>query len=446
MRLHAVVLLLVVTAAGVVAADLTPEQTQEAQALIKQFSARQFAARQQAVQKLIEMGPDVVPLVRKTLAETRDAEVKLRCRMVIEGIVKKYNVVIEDNKVIAPDFDASRVTIDATDVPLKEVLNLLAQESGNRPVGIDIRTSRRRMTFKVKNMPYWQAIDTLCRSAKLRYNAGSRGLPSHFYTVKTLVTGLGVYSGPVSVKMRSITRRHNRQQTRRFDARRTSDKTSVLGRRDISFNLVYHIEDRLPSLETLGRITRVVTPDGVNHVPPLTGREPFKMRWTSNSSMSFSVDIKETGDELKGPVTLEGYVAFGVGVGKEELRLKNIFGGGNPTARDDKGLSLKLLRAAREKDGETTIVFEVGYDARDTQVRKYVLFGRRYGLGLIDPNRKRHWRPNRVSRPGSTGKMRVTLGFNGLPDIDGEWSIVLTRPKKIVKKTYPFKIENVPLP
>ena len=45
-----------------------------AEALIKQFSAREFAARQQAVRKLVEMGPEVLPLIREALAETKDAE------------------------------------------------------------------------------------------------------------------------------------------------------------------------------------------------------------------------------------------------------------------------------------------------------------------------------------------------------------------------------------
>ncbi len=32
--------------------------------------------------------PAVLPFIRKTLAETKDNEVKLRCEMVIKGVVK----------------------------------------------------------------------------------------------------------------------------------------------------------------------------------------------------------------------------------------------------------------------------------------------------------------------------------------------------------------------
>lgn len=73
---------------GVVLGDLTPEQTKQAEALIAQFTHPEFAVRQKAVAELIKTGLDVLPLVKKTLAETKDAEVKLRCRMVIAGITE----------------------------------------------------------------------------------------------------------------------------------------------------------------------------------------------------------------------------------------------------------------------------------------------------------------------------------------------------------------------
>ena len=78
--------------------ELTPEQTQQAQALIKELSAPEFAVRQEAVKKLIQIGPDVVPLVRKSLAETEDEEMKFRCQMVLKGIREKYGVSGESEK------------------------------------------------------------------------------------------------------------------------------------------------------------------------------------------------------------------------------------------------------------------------------------------------------------------------------------------------------------
>jgi len=73
-------------------AELTAGQKLAAETLIKDFSAKEFAVRQQAVDKLIALGPDVVPIVRKALAETTDNEVKLRCQMTLKGIAAKYGV------------------------------------------------------------------------------------------------------------------------------------------------------------------------------------------------------------------------------------------------------------------------------------------------------------------------------------------------------------------
>ena len=72
--------------ASAVEAELTPAQTNEAEALIRQLAAREFAVRQKAVRDLVAMGPDVLPLVKKTLGETDDGEVRLRCEMVIKAL------------------------------------------------------------------------------------------------------------------------------------------------------------------------------------------------------------------------------------------------------------------------------------------------------------------------------------------------------------------------
>jgi len=69
-------------------ADLTPDRQKAVEALLKDFSSKEFAIRQKAVEKLIATGSDVIPLVKKALARTPDAEVKLRCSMVLKALVQ----------------------------------------------------------------------------------------------------------------------------------------------------------------------------------------------------------------------------------------------------------------------------------------------------------------------------------------------------------------------
>ena len=87
---------------GVLRADLAPEQKAAAESAMGDFTAVEFAARQQAVEKLVAMGPDVVPLVRKLFAETTDNEVKLRCEMTLKGLAARWGIVVDLKNPDAP--------------------------------------------------------------------------------------------------------------------------------------------------------------------------------------------------------------------------------------------------------------------------------------------------------------------------------------------------------
>lgn len=430
---------------GAVHAKLSPAQKRTAQDCLKQFDAREFAARQQAVEKLVAMGPDVLPMVKKSLAKTTDNEVKLRCEMVVKRISEEYDLSIDYHEEKEPDYGMSRVTIDRTNAPLQEVLDALAQQSGNRIVKIIDFAPNKSVTFNVKNMPYWQAMDELCYSQKLIYNM-TRGKAPRVFQAKSAAKEFVIYSGPMSFKMTSMSRTHTRSESRRFDVRRKSDKTAVKERRTLTFDVAYRIEDRLPVLKYLHRITRIATPDGVNHARPTTAKEKFDREWNRFPNGAASALIDETAGELKGPLTIEGHVSFQFGLGKKELRLRNIFAGGTPTVKNAEGMSMKLVKALRIKGRPVSVIFEVSHKVRDLTTKSQLRLGPKYGLAIIGPKGKRYWRNARSTSSTRSGKTRITMDFSTLPDLDGEWAIVFTRPTKMVKKTFPFKFENVPLP
>ena len=111
-----------------VSADLTPDQVKQAQALIAQFTSPEFAVRQKAVEELIKMGPAVLPLVQKALAETKDDEVKLRCEMVVKGLTPEQDalaVILLKGDVTDPN----RLNIPAEDERLKAITELTAIRS-----------------------------------------------------------------------------------------------------------------------------------------------------------------------------------------------------------------------------------------------------------------------------------------------------------------------------
>ena len=139
---------------------LTPEERQRAESLIQQFSAREFAVRQQAVEKLVEMGPAVLPMTRKTLAETKDNEVKLRCEMVIKGIAQKPRIdskappgAVEPARGEAVEGLAVRLECAKTEVPMGSKVNFSLEfrfDAEGAGAHVDILPIFRPRVFDVK--------------------------------------------------------------------------------------------------------------------------------------------------------------------------------------------------------------------------------------------------------------------------------------------------------
>ena len=93
-----VAVLIVAALASSLRPELTPDQSKHVLALVAQFTSPEFAVRQKAVEELIKMGPAVLPLIRKTLAETKDDEVKLRCEMVIKPFAEQQGRIEAENR------------------------------------------------------------------------------------------------------------------------------------------------------------------------------------------------------------------------------------------------------------------------------------------------------------------------------------------------------------
>jgi len=310
-------------------AELTPEQAKQAEALIKQFSARQFAVRQQAVEELIEMGPDVLPLVRKTLAETDDAEVKLRCQMVIKGIEKAYGVRVtgDDLTVVPGPFEPSRITIDVTQRPLSEVLQMFSDQSGNRIITLSKDLEDRTIDFQVKDMPYWQALDQLCEKEKLLCRHRFR--PQRLELQRALkVDHRGVRVGPLVVRVLRVSR------DRHF---LVGDRSSV--QEGLNCQIMYYWEDRLNVLSSVGRVTRVTTPDGkidvgtrvpAYHVPDADKRQPFTSFCSYGTVLpcgGITLHLPKLPRRLREIDEIEGVIRLKVTFGERRTAVKDVVHG-----------------------------------------------------------------------------------------------------------------------
>jgi len=424
-------LLAAAVGAGVFA-ELTPGQKMAAEVLIGQFSDKQFAVRQQAVEKLIALGPDVLPLIRKTLADTDDNEVKLRCRMVLKGIAEKYGIVVDQQEPGmpgGPGLGGSRVTIDVTNVPLSEVLQSFADQSGNRLLSVDDKLKGRSITLAVDGLPYWEALDKLCWATELLYVADWPGGGMRLQSSQVKAPDFGACAGPVVVKLERVTWSHRLRVPRKAEipARGTAGElTYVLG---------FWWEDSIPVISSHGKVTRAVTPDGATleqleaPVPPR--REP--------PGGVIVVCLRPPPVGLRALGAIEGVVQLELGTGERAVRLEDALTGEGKTIAVG-GVPFEIVA----RRGETSVDLTLKPTRDDAaEVISGGAAPQRYGFFLEDPNGQRY-AGHMAAR--SDPKAEVRLQFSDLGAVGGPWSLVYVFPQRRVRKDYPFTIKDVPVP
>jgi hypothetical protein len=452
--------------------ELTAGQKLAAETLIKDFSAKEFAARQAAVEKLIALGPDVVPLIKKTLAETTDNEVKLRCQMVLKGIADKFGVEVGQKPDVktAVNYNASKVTLDAKEMTLAEVMDKFAQETGNQPIDVPDDLREKTLTLSVKDMPYWQVLDKVCALTGLLYtpdwNTGNLRL------VEAEKGGnLSGYSEAVVVKV------DQGAQTRVFRMAKMPKGATMWGGTRLGYTMSCFWEDRLPALTSEWQVTKVMTPDGKNLLLPDQPGTVFgggfmhagKGRMASYGNMQ--LNIPEVPEGLTKLTEVSGLVRLEFGEGQKEVKIDDVLAVVDKTITvDDWTITVKKA----EKDpvhgkDVVSIMVEVKHGDKLASVPAAWLVGA-YGFYLLAPDGQRHkgipsggrmmrgvgWAvPGAVrapgmdantvvNGPGQVGKYNVR--FWQLGEADGPWSLLLLLPEHHETREYPFTIKDVPVP
>lgn len=156
--------------------------------LVTRLGAPRYADREQAGEALLKIGRAALPALVKA-RESRDPEVRLRAETLVAQI--------EAGAVL----DATRLRLDVRDRPLAEAVEAIATASGmslkpggggGNP-GVDPTWPGRRVTLEAAEpVPFWDAIDRLCRAGDLQREYPPAG--TEFFPVKppfslTLVPG-----------------------------------------------------------------------------------------------------------------------------------------------------------------------------------------------------------------------------------------------------------------
>jgi len=412
-------------------AELTQEQRAEAERTVKQFSAKQFAVRQKAVEELVAMGVDVLPLIRKTMAGTDDAEVKLRCGMVLKGIGEKFGIDVGPKKPArAFGLDASRVSVKVRGVPLDTVLDAFSEQSGNAVIEVPEGWQDKRITLEVADMPYWQALDALCRQAGLFYAPDKKTGRIKLLPAEDALD-VSAYAGPVVVKL------GRGESTRR-------------GRRDMElrYRFDFICEDGLDVVAVDVRFTKYLDRDGkpLRREPAFAQHLPAVPGGVLHGYCSIRFTEVPPGTRELGVVA--GEVTLTFGAGRQMLTFEDLFGRPeNTITAGGATLTVKGVKRGRGRWVTMAILRTVKGDERPLP---FFRSGSSYGFYLVDPRGGRHVGSIYQGDGGgfaSLGALRKRrLVFRNVPEIKGKWKLECVLPATVTEKTYPFRFEKVPLP
>lgn len=131
--------------------------------LITRLGSARFVERERATTELEEIGPEALPALR-VAKDARDPEVRARAEAIIARI--------ELRRLTRPTL----VALDFRDQPLPEVVGALRERSGfavRLEDDPDPAVRARRVTLRADApVPFWEALDRLCRAARLRTTDG----------------------------------------------------------------------------------------------------------------------------------------------------------------------------------------------------------------------------------------------------------------------------------
>jgi hypothetical protein len=468
---------------------LTAVQEQAAQALIKDFGAKEFAARQAAVEKLIAFGPDVLPLVRKELGETADAEVKLRCQMTLKGITDKYGTGDAGHKPdakAAANFGASKITLEAKEQSLGEVMEKFADLSGNQAVDVPDDLRDKAVTASIKDLGYWQALDKVCSAAGLMYSPDYNTGKLRIQEAEK-ADNLSGYSEAVVVKMDQGT------ESRSFRLAKPPKNAAVAaaprGGTTIFYQMSYFWEDRLAPITTEVELTKAQTPDGKNLMPDdqftvvraLGGGRQGGLRQRTMGAGTTQVNIPEVPDGLKQLTEISGIVRLEFGDGQKEVSINDVLAAADKTVQI--GEWTLTVKGTEKTANAVTVRVELRRGDKLAWIPAAWQTGE-YGFYLVGEDGARH-RSNgggggggfrggrggagRRNGPGGGGPANLVpmagpnaqganapgvpdelgkygIRFMRLGDIQGTWSLVLVLPDHYEMHEYPFTIKDVPRP
>ena len=157
--------------------------------LVAQLGSSRYAQRVAAEAELARLGRSAIPALLAA-KESKDLEVRTRSAALIDQIGRALLL------------ESSPVRLDFRDVPLTDVVESIARQSGSK-LGVDPaerdELARRRLSLRSeKPLPFWSAVDAACSAGLVRPSFGEFPARAGLEGGLTLLDGPGPETPPVS--------------------------------------------------------------------------------------------------------------------------------------------------------------------------------------------------------------------------------------------------------
>jgi hypothetical protein len=120
--------------------------------LVEQLSSPRFPVREAATKALRERGPAALPALRKAM-EGKDEEVRKRAESLIPAL--------EIEEALLP----KRVTLNAKDAPLGDVLNDVEKQTGMKVTLSPAKVPIPKVTIEATDTPFWDILEQVGKTA-----------------------------------------------------------------------------------------------------------------------------------------------------------------------------------------------------------------------------------------------------------------------------------------
>ncbi len=440
---------------GAASADMSAQDRALADSAVLNFGAPEFQTRQAAVEQLVRLGPDVAPIVRKLYGETTDAEVKLRCEMVMKGIADRWGVMFDLKKSDAPiptNLGPSKITLALRDVPLRDVLDDLARLSGNALLVPGNSVKDKLVTLEVKDATYWEAVGQLCRANSLLLTLdAATSKPAIVEPDGALDPG--ACAGPVAFRINSGS------VSRPFRVAKTPWSRGP-GIANVSYTAGIWWEDRL-NISTVVLQFKQVFVAGKDILPgtPQTVAQTVTPGARTRGYAPAFLNIAGVSEGARKFDEILGVVRVSTRLGEKSVKLDDLFAAPPGLTAAAGGVSLALKGPVDRRKTNVVIPVTLKHELGDEQI-SFAPEAGHATFALVDPKgakyqatveggrfgAKKTGRKTKQGLDETTEEADFTLRFFNVAEADGKWALVLTWPEKVDTREYPFQLKNVPVP